>query len=287
MSGKILKLWFATAGGFLLTYGGMVVLRVLVLDLHDPSESRWAALGVGLGLAAAFGIIAGMASAPLSAPWLGQPDGKAPRSGAFALGLAAGLLGVFAVDLAGMVYGLATVVGFVVIIHIIDAFPPIIRIIAAIALVLGVHVFLQSQTHKVLRARQTVIFAEAGLDRMAARGEAPPASLAELQARLGRVALLHGILSLEHDPWGYDYHYAIDPKDGTRVFLTWGADGMPGPDPAIDPGTPGADIDLRAALGLDRGGLRPAPEIRVTPGEPEGGTGPAGSPTAGPETGND
>jgi len=267
MSGKIIKLWSATAGGFLLTYGGMVVIRVLVLGLHDPAEPRLTALATGLAAAAAFGFIAGMASAPLSAPWLGQDGGKAPRSGALALGLAAGVLGIFAVDLAGAVYGLAAVVGFVVLIHVIDAFSPMVRIVAAIALVLGVHFFLQSQTYKVLRARQAVIFVEAGLDRMAARGEAPPATPEELQARLGPIALIHGIVSLERDPWGYDYRYQVG--DGSRVFMTWGADGLPGPDPAIDPGTPGADIDLRAALGLGSGGLRPPPMIRVTPGEPE------------------
>ncbi|MDP3940506.1 MAG: hypothetical protein Q8R92_20515 [Deltaproteobacteria bacterium] len=267
MSRAILKIWALTTGGFLLTYGGMVVLRVLVLDLRDPAEPAWAALAVGLGVAAAFGIIAGMASAPLSAPWLGQVDRKAPRSGALGLGLAAGMLGIFAVDLAGAVYGLAAVVGFVVLIHIIDAFPHVLRIVAAIALVAGIHLFLRSQTYNVLRARQTVIFVDAAFDRLAASAEAPPATASELQARIGRVALLHGITSLEYDPWGYDYHYELGK--GSRVFLTWGADGMPGPDPAIDPGTPGADIDLRAALGLEAGGLRPPPEIRVTPGDPE------------------
>ncbi len=266
MSRAILKIWALTASGFLLTYGGMVVLRVLVLDIRDPEGSVWTALATGLGLAAAFGIIAGLASAPLSAPWLGQADGKAPRSSALGLGLAAGVLGIFAVDLAGVVYGLAAVVGFVVLIHIIDAFPAALRIVAAIALVIGIHLFLQSQTYNVLRARQAVIFVDAALDRRAAGAEAPPETTGDLQARLGRVALLHGIVSLEHDPWGYDYHYELGR--GSRVFLTWGADGMPGPDPAIDPGTPGADIDLRAALGLERGGLHPPPEVRITPGEP-------------------
>lgn len=268
MSRTILKLWFATAAGFLLTYGGMVVVRVLVLGLQDPAQPWWTALASGLGLAALFGVITGMASAPLSAPWLGQDDEEAPRSGALALGLAAGVLGVFAVDLTGVVYGLAAVLGFVVIIHILDALPIPLRVVSAIALVFGVHLFLQSQAYRVWRARQTVIFVGTALDHMAARDEAPPPTLDALQARLGGPALLHGIASLEVDPWGYAYHYAVDPKSGGRVFMTWGADGLPGPDPAIDPGTPGADIDLRAALGVEGRGFTLPPRVRVTPGEP-------------------
>jgi hypothetical protein len=268
MSRAILRIWVLTAGGFLLSFGGMTVVRVAVLGLQAPGESRWEALAAGVALAAGFGFLIGMASAPLSAPWLGQARKEERRSGPFALGLVTGLLGVFAVDLVGAVYGLAVIVGFVVFVHVIDAFTAPLRILAAVALVLGTHLFLQGQTYRVLRARQTVIFVSAGLDRLAERGEAPPESLTDIQTRLGRAALLFGIVSLEHDPWGYDYHYSMDPGDGSRVYMTWGADGMPGPDPAIDPGTPGADIDLRAALGLDAGDRRLPPRVRVIPGKP-------------------
>jgi hypothetical protein len=72
---------------------------------------------------------------------------------------------------------------------------------------------------------------------------------------------------VQHDPWKYDYHYVVDPDDGSHVYLSWGADGLPGPDPAIDPDTPGADIDLTAAMGLKPKTSLPPLEIRVTPAD--------------------
>lgn len=270
MSRKILKIWLATAAGFVVAFGGTVSFRILVFGLYDPANGLRASLAMALLAALLFGLLAGLVSAPLAAPWLPrEKTTRLPRSGALGLGLAAGIVGIIAVDLKGMFHGMIAVAGFIVLIHFIDALPSLLwRTLAAIALVLGAYLFVQSHTYRILRARQTVLFIEANLNRLKDRGEAAPETLDVLDDRLGRAAMLHGIWSLKRDPWGYEYHYDVEGADGERRFISWGADGLPGPDPVIDPGTPGADIDLRAALGMPPGSIRPPPRVRVIPGGP-------------------
>jgi len=270
LSRKILKIWLSTAAGFVLAFGGTVAIRILAFGLYDPADGLWPSLAMALLAALLFGLTAGLVNAPLMAPWL--PRGKTsrlPRSGAMGLGIAAGIVGIIAVDLGGMLHGMIAVAGFIVLIHFIDALPsPLWRALAAIALVLGAHLFIQSHTYRILRTRQTVLFVEANLTRLQDGGEAAPETLDVLDHRLGRAALLHGIWSLKRDPWGYEYHYDVQGADGEQRFISWGADGLPGPDPVIDPGTPGADIDLQAALGIPPGTISPPLRVRVTPAGP-------------------
>ncbi len=270
MSREILRIWIATAVGFVVAFGGIVSFRILAFGLYVPADGLWTSLAIALLAALIFGLLAGLVSAPLVVPWLprGKPT-RLPQSGALGLGLAAGVVGIIAVDLEGMLHGMIAVAAFIVLVHFIDALPsPLWRALAAIALVLGAHLFIQSHTYRILRARQTVLFVEANLNHLQDRGEAAPETLDLLDDRLGRAAMLHGISSLKRDPWGYEYHYDVRAADSADRFISWGADGLPGPDPVIDPGTPGADIDLQAALGVPPGSIRPPPRVRVIPGGP-------------------
>jgi hypothetical protein len=266
MGRELIKIGSLTATGFVLAYGGMVCLRILGLGLYDPERGLWLSLAVGLGGSLLFGLIAGVVSAPLAVPWLENPAARRRRSGASAVGLMAGGVAVWAIDLLQLPLGLGVAIGFIVLIHLLEATSlRLIRGLAVIALVVGLGVFLQSQTYRILRARQTVRFVETRLDHIRARHLPAPATLEDLQKRFGSKAKLHGISSLRMDPWRYEYHYVVDPEDGSHLYLSWGADGLPGPDPAIDPGTPGADIDRRAAMGLPQTGTRPPLKIRVMP----------------------
>ena len=272
MGRQFLRIWVVTAGGFVVTDGGMACLRVLGLDLYDPADGRAFTLLADAVFWVFGGLLAGLVNAALTVSWI-EPatSSQRYRSSTFAIGLAAGILAIYAVDLMGWLAGLAAVVGFIVIVQIIDALPS--RVLcgaAAILVVFAVQMFFRSQTYKILRARQTVYFVETSLARMNARGEPLPKTIPELEKRLGRYAKLHGIRSIRTDPWRYDYFYAAG-HNGGHTYLTWGADGLPGPSPAIDPGTPGADIDGRAA-GVARQDQGRSPyRIRITPASPQTG----------------
>jgi hypothetical protein len=112
-----------------------------------------------------------------------------------------------------------------------------------------------------------VYFVETNLARLAAQGEKLPATLHALQNRLGKLAKLHGIRSVMLDPWRYEYHYTVGESAG-HTYLSWGADGLPGPSPAIDPGTPGADIDWRAAGITEKDRPDSSYSIRIKPLHP-------------------
>lgn len=265
------RIWALTAAGFVATYGGMSCLRVLGLDLFDPQDGRAFTLLLDGVFWVFGGLMTGLVNAALTVSWIEPSIPRRYRSSSLAVGLAAGLLGIYAADLLGWLEGLSAVVGFIVIVQIIDALPSrVLRGVTAILLVLGVQMFFRSQAYKILRARQTVYFVETNLARMKARGEGLPKDINALEARLARYAKLHGIRSLRTDPWRYDYFYAVG-NNGGHAYLTWGADGLPGPSPAIDPGTPGADIDSRAA-GIARGDQALSPyQIRITPVGPSTG----------------
>jgi hypothetical protein len=266
---ELIQIGGRTASGFVIAYGGMAVLRILGFGLHDPGSAMGVALALALGRALLFGLIAGLVSAPLAAPWLEDTAAGRPRSSALAVGLAGGAVAVGAIDLLQLPLGLGVAIGFIVGMQLLEATSlRIVRGLAAVALVVAVGAFLQTHTYRILRARQTVRFVETRLAHLALRERAKPATLQDLQREFGVEAKLHGIASLEQDPWRYDYHYVVDPELGDHLYLSWGADGLPGPDPAIDPGTPGADIDRRAALGLPIEGPRPPLKIRVTPTPP-------------------
>lgn len=258
------RIWAATAGGFILTYGGMFCIRVLGLGLFDPADGRAFTLLVDAVFWVFGGLLAGLVNAALSVSWVEPVVPRRDRSSSFAVGLTAGLLGIYAADLMGWLAGLAAVVGFIVLVQIIDTIPSrVLRAAAVILIVVAVQMFFRTQTYRILRARQTVYFVETNLARMKARGEPLPKNMDALEKRLARYAKLQGIRSIRTDPWRYDYFYAAG-SNGGYAYLTWGADGLPGPSPAIDPGTPGADIDWRAA-GIERRDQISPYQIRITP----------------------
>ncbi len=264
MGRQLGRIWAVTAAGFIFTYGGMSCLRVLGLGLFDPQDGRAFTLLVDAVYWVAGGLLAGLVNAALTVSWVETGIPHRYRSSSFAVGLTAGLLGIYATDLLGWLSGLAAVVGFVVLVQIIDALPSrVLRGAAAILLVIAVQMFFRSQTYKILRARQTVYFVETNLARIKARGEPLPKDMKALEKRLARHAKLHGIRSIRTDPWRYDYFYSAG-NNGGYAYITWGADGLPGPSPAIDPGTPGADIDWRAA-GVARRDQTSPYQIRISP----------------------
>ncbi len=266
MTRELVQIGARTASGFVIAYGGMAALRILAFGPPDPGTAIGFALATALARALLFGLLAGLVSAPLGAPWLEDPATRRRRSGALGVGLAAGAVAVCAIDLLELPLGLGVAIGFIVGVHLLEATSlRIVRGLGAIALVVAVGAFMQTHTYRILRARQTVRFVENRLARLELRDRAKPATLQDLQREFGTEAKLHGIASLERDPWRYDYHYVVDPEDGSHLYLSWGADGLPGPDPAIDPDTPGADIDRQAAMGLPSKGPRPPLKIRVTP----------------------
>jgi hypothetical protein len=266
MSRELVQIGGRTALGFVITDGGMAVLRTLAFGPHDSGTAIAFALAAALGRALLFGLLAGLVSAPLAVPWLEDPAIRRGRSSPLGIGLVAGGVAVCAIDLLELPLGLGVAIGFIVLVHLLESTSlRIVRALGAIALVVAVGAFLQTQTYRILRARQTVRFVETRLARLALRDKAKPATIEDLQREFGMEAKLHGIASLERDPWRYDYHYVVDPEDGSHLYLSWGADGLPGPDPAIDPGTPGADIDRRAAMGLPSEGFRPPLKIRAKP----------------------
>jgi hypothetical protein len=262
------KTWAMTAAGFALTTGGMALFRVLALRLYDPRGGLWAAL-LPDALFWIFGsVVAGLVNAALSVSRLDPVPAVQPSASALAMGLLMGLVGIYTVDLLGWVLGLAAALCFVVLVQSIDSLPAkTYRAPFALAIVLAVSFFTQTQTSRVLRARQTVRFVDTTLEILASRGERVPKTLDELDKRLRHLAWIHGILSVKRDPWNYGYHYQLLPG-GRALYVSWGADGLPGPSPAIDPGTPGADIDWRAA-GLPDGELAGTPSrLEITPGGP-------------------
>jgi hypothetical protein len=202
------RLWAATAGGFILTYGGMSCLRVLGLGLFDPDDGGAFTLLVDAVFWAFGGLLAGLVNAALTVSWVEAAVSRRYRSSSLAVGLTSGLLGTYAVDLMGWLAGIAAVVGFIVLVQIVDAIPSrVLRGAVAILLVVSVQMFFRSQVYKILRARQTVYFVETNLARMKTRGAPLPRSMDELEKRLGRYAKLHGIRSVRTDPWSYDYFY--------------------------------------------------------------------------------
>ncbi len=262
------KAWAVTAAGFALTNGGMALFRALALHLYDPRDGLWVAL-LSDAIFWVFGaIVVGLVNAALFISWFDPVPVAYPRSSTFAMGLATGLVGIYTVDLLGWVLGLAAVLGGVVLIQIIDSLPArMYRAPVALVMILAVLLLVQTQTFRVLRARQTVRFVDTTIEILAARGERVPKTLDDLDKRLRRLAWIHGIFSVKHDPWSYEYHYQVLPG-GRTLYVSWGADGLPGPNPAIDPGTPGADIDRRAA-GLPDSERAEIPlQLKITPGGP-------------------
>jgi hypothetical protein len=262
------KTWGVTAAGFALTGGGMAFFRVLALRLYDPRHGPWVALLSDALFWIFAAIVAGLVNAALSVSWHDPAPAAHPSTSPFATGLVIGLVGIYTIDLLGWVLGLAAALGFVVLVQSINSLPAkTYRAPFALAIILAVSFFAQTQTSRVLRARQTVRFVGTTLEILAARGERVPKTLDELDKRLRHLAWIYGILSVKLDPWNYEYHYQVLPG-GRALYVSWGADGLPGPSPTIDPGTPGADIDWRAA-GLPSGDLAESPlQLKITPGGP-------------------
>src|SRR3990172_4384421 len=105
------KIWVVTATGFVVTYGGMACLRVLGLDLYDPADGRVFTLLVDAVFWVFGGLLAGLVNAALTVSWIEPATPQRYRSPAFALGLTAGMLAIYAVDLMGWLGGLAAVGG--------------------------------------------------------------------------------------------------------------------------------------------------------------------------------
>ncbi len=268
MGRKFLKTWAVTAAGFALTNGGMALLRLRGLHLYDPREGLWVTILSDAPFWIFGALVAGLVNAALSMSWIDAGPTEPLRSASFPMGLMSGLIGVYTVDLLGWVLGLTGVIGFVVLVHLLDAAParPH-RALIAIVLIFLLSLLMHTQTFRVLRARQTVRFVDTTIAALAARGEPIPTTLGQLDKRLCRLAMLQGILSVRYDPWNYEYHYQVFPG-GRYQYLSWGADGLPGPNPAIDPGTPGADID-RSAAGLPEREHAEIPlQMKITPGDP-------------------
>jgi hypothetical protein len=199
-------------------------------------------------------LFAGLVNAALTVSWVEPAIHPRFRSSSFAVGLTAGLLGIYATDLMGWLAGLAAVVGFIVLVQIIDALPSrVLRGAAAILLVIAAQMFFRSQAYKILRARQTVHFVETNLARMKARSQPLPKTIDELEKRLACPAKIHGSIR-SHRSLALRLFHSRAARAVTPTSP--GGRRLPGPSPAVTR-TPGADIDCAPRASSALSGPRP------------------------------